>query len=285
MELRTLRYFVAVAEELHFGRAAARLHMSQPPLSRAIKRLEADVGAVLLHRSPAGVALTPAGTALLEGARTLLDQADQVRVRVAAAAGPAALTVGILGDGSDGGAIRLAAAYRRRHPGVEVRVRETDLTDPTCGLRAGLVDIALTRAPFDESGLTVHDLRADPVGAVLRADDPLARRGRLERADLADRRWFRFPDGTDPVWQAYWNGGEPREGPVVRAVQECLQAVLWNGTVGMAPLGHRPPEGLAVVPLTDMAPSRVVVAWNEGEADTNPLIRSFVRIATASYRR
>ncbi|KIF77219.1 LysR family transcriptional regulator [Streptomyces sp. 150FB] len=282
MELRTLRYFVAVAEELHFGRAAARLHMSQPPLSRAVKQLEADVGAALLHRSSAGVTLTPAGTVLLDEARTLLDQADRVRVRVAAAAGAATVTVGILGDSTDRGATRLAAAYRRRHPGVEVRVRETDLTDPTCGLRAGLVDVALTRGPFDGTGLTVHELRADPVGAVLRADDPLARRDNLKLAELAGRRWFQFPDGTDPLWQAYWNGGEPREGPVVRAVQECLQAVLWNGTVGMTPLGHTPPGELAVVPLTDMAPSRVVAAWNEG--DTNPLIRSFVQIATAAYR-
>ena len=138
MELRTLRYFVAVAEELHFGRAATRLHMSQPPLSRAIKQLETDVGAALLHRSTAGVTLTPAGAVLLDEARALLDQADRVRVRVAAAAGAATLTVGILGDSADPGAIRLAAAYRRRHPGVEVRIRETDLTDPTCGLRAGL---------------------------------------------------------------------------------------------------------------------------------------------------
>ncbi|MEU7061192.1 LysR substrate-binding domain-containing protein [Streptomyces sp. NPDC046197] len=282
MELRTLRYFVAVAEELHFGRAAARLHMSQPPLSRAIKRLETEVGAALFHRSAAGVTLTRVGAALLEEARTLLAQADRVRVRVAAAAGAATLTVGILGDSTDPGATRLAAAYRRRHPGVEVHIRETDLTDPTCGLRAGLVDVALTRGPFDETGLAVLELRADPVGAVLRADDPLVRRDRLRLADLAGRRWFRFPEDTDPIWQSYWNGGETREGPVVRAVQECLQAVLWNGTVGMTPLGHDQPEELVVVPLSDMAPSRVVAAWNEGDA--NPLIRSFVHIATAAYR-
>ncbi|WP_328875935.1 LysR substrate-binding domain-containing protein [Streptomyces sp. NBC_00287] len=279
MELRTLRYFVTVAEELHFGRAAARLHMSQPPLSRAIKKLETDLGAALLHRSPTGVTLTAAGTTLLEEARALLGQAERIRARVTAAS---TLTVGILGDGGDRGAARLAAAYRRRHPGVEVRVRETDLTDPTCGLRAGLVDIALTRGPFDETGLVVCELRADPVGAVLRGDDPLARRDSLELADLARRPWFRFPDGTDAAWQSYWNGGEPREGPEVRAVQECVQAVLWNGTVGMSPLGHEVPGDLAVVPLRDMAPSRVVVAWNHG--DTNPLIRSFVEIATAVYR-
>ncbi|MEU4037758.1 LysR family transcriptional regulator [Streptomyces collinus] len=277
-----MRYFVTVAEELHFGRAATRLHMSQPPLSRAIKRLEADAGALLFDRTPAGVTLTPVGVVLLDEARGLLDHAERVRVRVSAAAGDASITVGILGDGTDPGVARLAAAYRRDHPGIDIRIRDTDLTDPTCGLRAGLVDIALTRAPFDETALTVRTLRADPVGVVLRADDPLAGRDGLRLAELSDRRWFQFPKDTDPVWQAYWNGGTPREGPVVRAVQECLQAVLWNGTVGLAPLGHDLPAELAVVPLTDMAPSRVVAVWNEG--DTNPLIRSLVEIATAAYR-
>ncbi|MFF2614270.1 LysR family transcriptional regulator [Kitasatospora sp. NPDC058046] len=283
MELRTLRYFVAVAEELHFGRAATRLHMTQPPLSRAIKQLEAEVGALLFDRSPAGVSLTPVGTVLLDEARALLDHADRVRARVSSAAGAATITVGILGNLTDPGVTRLAAAYRRRHPGIDIRIRDTDLTDPTCGLRAALVDVALTRAPFDETALTVRTLRSDPVGVVLRADDPLAGRGRLRLAELDDRRWFQFPQGTDPVWQSYWNGGRPREGAVVRTVQECQQAVLWNGSVGLAPLGHDLPAELAVVPLTDMAPSRVVAAWNEG--DTNPLIRSFVELATAAYRR
>jgi DNA-binding transcriptional LysR family regulator len=86
MDLRNLRYFVAVAEERHFGRAAARLHISQPPLSRCVRQLEADLGAVLLHRSPSGVSLTPAGTALYDQACALLAQADRVRERVGGAA-------------------------------------------------------------------------------------------------------------------------------------------------------------------------------------------------------
>lgn len=277
-----MHYFVTVAEERHFGRAASRLHMSQPPLSRAIQRLEAEIGAQLFDRLAGGIALTSAGAVLLDEARALLAQTDRLRARVAAAAGTATLTVGILGDSTDPGATRLAAAYRREHPDVDIRIRDTDLTDPTCGLRAGSVDVALTRAPFDTTALSVRELRADPVGAVLRSDDPLARHDHLTLADLADRRWFQFPQGTDPLWQAYWNGGEPREGPVVRVVHECLQAVLWNGTVGIAPLGHDQPEHLTVVPLVDMAPSRVVTVWNEGDA--NPLVRSFVRIATAIYR-
>ncbi|MER5827673.1 LysR family transcriptional regulator, partial [Streptomyces mirabilis] len=108
MELRTLRYFVAVAEELHFGRAAARLHMTQPPLSRAVKQLETDLGCELLRRSPTGVTLTPAGALLHDEACTLLARADQARARVAAAAGTATLTIGTLADSAEQVGTRLA---------------------------------------------------------------------------------------------------------------------------------------------------------------------------------
>jgi DNA-binding transcriptional LysR family regulator len=284
MDMRELRYFVAVAEELHFGRAATRLHMTQPPLSRAIKHLETDLGHVLLHRSPAGVSLTPAGASLYDEARTLLGQAEQARARVAAAAGPATITVGTLADSAEQVGTRLAVAYRERHPGVRVRIREADLTDPTTGLRVGLVDVALTRAPFDDAGIVTHVLRSDPVGVVLRVDDPLAARDSLHSDELADRQWFRLPEGTDPIWQSYWSGpaGHHRDGPVVRTAHECIQAVLWNGTVGLAPLAHGLPEGLTSVPLVDMAPSLLVVAWVG--AKPGPLIRSFARIAADVYR-
>jgi DNA-binding transcriptional LysR family regulator len=278
MDLRLLRYFVAIAEERHFGRAAARLHMTQPPLSRAIRQLETDLGAVLLHRSPTGVTLTAAGTLLYDEARTLLEQAGQARARVAAA-GSATITIGTLADSADEAGTRLAAAFRQRNPGVHVRIREADFTDPTAGLRAGLADVALTRTPFDRTGITTQVLRSDPVGVILRADDPLAGRDSLHRRDLADRQWCQLPEGTDPAWRAYWNGttpgGKPHDGPVVRTVSECLQAVLWNGTIGLAPLTHALPAGLTSVPLAAMRPSRLVVAWNS--ASTGPLIRSFTR--------
>jgi DNA-binding transcriptional LysR family regulator len=290
MDLRSLRYFVAVVEERHFGRAAARLHMTQPPLSRAIRQLETDLGTVLLDRSPAGVTLTAAGTALYDEARTLLEQAEHARARVAAAAGTATFTIGILIDSDEEACTGLAGAFRQRHPGVHVRIRETDLTDPTAGLRAGLVDAALTRTPFDRTGLSIRVLRSDPVGAVLRADDPLACRDTLHLRDLDDHRWFQLPEETDPAWRAYWSGtthaGAPRDGPLVRTVRECLQAVLWNGTIGLAPLApqlaHMLPEGLTTVPLADMPPSRLVLAWASNDA--NPLIRSLIQIATAAYR-
>ncbi len=265
MDLRTMRYFLAVAQERHFGRAAVRLHMTQPPLSLAIKRLETELGTVLLLRSSTGVTLTAAGAVLYDEARTLLEQAEQLRTRVSVVAGTATVTVGVLADSAEQTGHRLAAAFRERHPHVHIRIREADLTDPTTGLRAGLSDVALTRAPFGTTGISTHVLRSDPVGVVLRTDDPLAHRSSLKLRHLADREWFQLPEGTDPLWTAYWNGTEPdgplRNGPIVRTVHECLQAVLWNGTVGLAPLVHDLPGGLTSVPLIDMPPSRLIVAW------------------------
>ena len=287
MDLRELRYFVTVADERHFGRAAARLHMTQPPLSRAIRQLEKDLGATLLERSPQGVTLSAAGAVLYDEARTLLEQAGHVRARVAATAGTATLTVGTLVDSAEQAGPELIAAFRERHPGVGVRVRETDLADPTAGLRAGLVDVALTRAPFEDDGISLYVLREDPVSVVLRADDPLAGRDTLRLGDLAGRRWFRLPEDIDPVWRAYWTGDPPRgefgDGPAMRTIQECLQAVQWNGTVALAPLPlpRAFPEGLTTVRLTDMPPSPLVVAWNR--ADPNPLIRSFTYVAAGIY--
>jgi DNA-binding transcriptional LysR family regulator len=320
MELRLLRYFVAVAEERHFGRAAARLHMTQPPLTRAIQRLEADLGAALLERSSAGVTLTSAGATLYDEALALLAQADRLRTLVTAAAGTV-LTIGTLGDSveragtaaanatatatataaratvsatatatpADGAAASgsLAAAFRHRHPGVTVRVVEADFTDPTAGLRAGLVGVAVTRGPFDRAGISARLIRSEPVGVVLRTDDPLAGRDELRTSDLADRRWFRFPEGTDALWSAYWSFGG-HDGPVVRTVHECIRAVLWDGVVGLAPFGGAagpdghvagPAEGLTIVPLAGVAPSPLIVAWRTGDA--NPLIPSFVELAAS----
>jgi DNA-binding transcriptional LysR family regulator len=285
MDLRLLRYFVTVAEERHVGRAAARLHMSQPPLSRAIKQLEADLGAVLLHRSATSVTLTPAGELLYDEARTLLEQVEQARARIATAAA-STLTVGTIADSAEEAGTRLAAAFRQQNPGVDVRIRDADFTDPTAGVRAGLADVAVTRTPFDRTGITTLVLRSDPVGVVLRADDPLAGRNVVHVRDLADRQWFQLPEGTDPIWRAYWNGTKPggqlRDGPVVRTISECLQGTLWNGTVGIMPMGHALPEGLTCVRLAGMPASRLVLAWHS--ASTDPLIRSFARIAAADYR-
>src|SRR5262249_23741057 len=162
---------VTVADERHVGRAASRLHMTQPPLSRAIRQLENELGATLFERTPRGVTLTAAGTVLYEEAAALLERADRIRGRVNAMAN---LTIGTLADPAEPVGGHLAPLFRDRHPHVNVRVHEVDLSDPTAGLRAGLVDVALTRTPFATKGISTRVLRRVPIGLVVRDDDPLA---------------------------------------------------------------------------------------------------------------
>ncbi|MFF4489616.1 LysR family transcriptional regulator [Streptomyces sp. NPDC001544] len=278
MDLRSLRYFVAVAEECHIGRAANRLHMTQPPLSRAIRQLEDELGALLFERTPKGVTLTPAGKVLYEETGPLLGRADRIRRRVAAAAGTAPLAVGTLADAAQQVGGRLVSLFRARHPHVHVTLHEADLGDPTAGLRAGLVDVAITRTPFDDTGVSTRVLRSVPVGVVMRDDDPFAGHASVSSTDLSGRRWVRLPDGADPAWTAYWTGGGDDDGsPVMRTIQECLQAVLWNGTSALAPIDQPLPAGLVVVPLNDRPPSDLVVAWPR--TASSPLVRGFVQVA------
>lgn len=197
-----LRYFVAVAEEQHVGRAAARLRMTQPPLSRAMRQLERELGVELFERTPKGVQLTAAGTALHREARSLLDRVERLPTRITAAAGTPTIVVGTCADTADQIGSRLVTEFRRRHPRVDLRLHETDLTDPTAGLSADLVDVALTRAPFDETGIDTRTLRSDPVGAVMLDSDPLAGRESVTVAELGNRRWIRLPEGTDRFWRA-----------------------------------------------------------------------------------
>lgn len=284
MDLRSLRYFIAVAEERHVGRAAQRLHMTQPPLSRAIRRLEDDVGSALFVRTPRGVDLTRAGSVMLEEARALLDHAERLRRRVVTASGPATLVVGTLADTVEHLGTRLVTAFRTARPDVAVSVHEADLGDPSAGLRTGLVDVALTRTPFDTSGLALRTLRTEPVGVVLPAGDPLAACDRLTTTELTGRSWVRLPDGTDERWRDYWcvpGARHDPDAPPARTIQECLQAVLWSGATALAPLAQSLSADLVVVPVTDRAPSELVVAWSR--ARTDPLTRLFADIAVAAY--
>jgi DNA-binding transcriptional LysR family regulator len=207
-----------------------------------------------------------------------------LRYFVAGASGTAVITVGTLADTAEQVGAGLVAAFRRRQPHVDVVINESDLSDPTAGLRTGLVDVALTRTPFDGTGLSTYVLGSDRIGVVMHDDDPLAGRRHVALAELADRRWVQLPEGTDPLWRAYWTGARPRPDddlPVMKTIQECLQSVLWNDTSALAPVNQALPRGLVIVPVTDRDPSQLVVAWR-GTAPT-PLIRSFVEVASAHH--
>jgi DNA-binding transcriptional LysR family regulator len=239
---------------------------------------------MLLERSHAGVRPTPAGQALYDEARALVEHAERARTRVLAAGGEPSLTVGTLSDAAEQVGPALAPAFRALHPGVAVQFREADFADPTCGLRTGNVDVAVTYAPFDPSGLTVRVLRRERIGILVRADDPLARLTNVTAADLAGRRVAQLPDDTDPLWRAYWSGRTfltGVQGPVVRTAHECIQGILWSNLVGLAPVDHQFAAGLTTVAIEGNPATQLVVAWRRH--DPNPLVRAFADVAVRYF--
>lgn len=187
MELRHLRYFVAVAEERHFGRAAERLHMAQPPLSQAIRRLEAELGIVLLHRTTRRVDLTEAGRAFLDRARAILgdvEQAADVARRVAAGA-VGHLTLGCVGTAAYSVLPALSRRLAEELPGVDFSFRgEMLVPDQVLALHAGTIDVALLRPPVADLSLAVETLRRDRLMVALPGDHPLTRRAEVRAREL-----------------------------------------------------------------------------------------------------
>ncbi len=189
MELRLLRYFVVVAEERHFGRAAARLHMAQPPLSQAIRRLEASLGVELLHRTTRRVTLTDAGRAYLDRVRAILADLDDAghEARRVAAGAVGHLTVGCVGSATYSLLPALSRHLAVELPGVDFSFRGEMLApDQIEALRTGEIDVALLRPPVDDPTLTVIPLRSDPLMVALPAAHPLAARPTVGVADLRD---------------------------------------------------------------------------------------------------
>jgi DNA-binding transcriptional LysR family regulator len=188
MDIRHLRYFVAVAEERHFGRAAERLHMAQPPLSQAIRRLEADLGVVLLRRTTRRVELTEAGAAYLARARAILADVDEAahEARRVAAGVVGHLAIGCVGSATYSLLPALSRHLATELPGVDFAFRGEMLApDQVEALRAGEIDVALLRPPVADLSLTVTPLRRDRLVVALPADHPLASRREVQVADLA----------------------------------------------------------------------------------------------------
>jgi DNA-binding transcriptional LysR family regulator len=262
VDMRRLEYFVAVAEEGNVGRAARRLHMSQPPLSQRIRELEAELGCALFERTPRGMRLTEAGTVLLGEARDLFGSLERATERVRRAAGGPVLRVGVLGPGEAALSEAVASAFGKSQPDVTVRLRQGDFTDPVVGLGSAQVDVAITFGPLDQAGLDIRAVREQRCYAAVRASDPLASRSVMSRADFRRDASIRFPPGRDAAWTRHWQPVASAAGPVVRSVDECLHAVLWEGAQALVPeqvAGHNVP-GISYVPVRDVPDARLVLA-------------------------
>jgi DNA-binding transcriptional LysR family regulator len=189
MDLRQLRYFVAVAEERHFGRAAARLHMAQPPLSQQIRNLERDLGVELLHRTTRRVDLTDAGAAYLAHAREILAAVDEAghEARRVAAGSVGRLTLGCVGSATYSLLPTLARGLSEELPGIDFAFRgEMLVPDQVHALRSGDIDIALLRPPVADTSLAVHVLRSERLVAAVPGDHRLADRRRIAVTNLRD---------------------------------------------------------------------------------------------------
>lgn len=194
LDLRKVRYFVAVAEHLSFGRAAQALHIAQPVLFRQIRSLEHELKVSLFERDRRATRLTPAGEALLDEARALLSAAEAVRRRVHdTAVGQSTFTVGFM----PGLIVTTAVSeLSRRHPSLTVEVFRADWTNQTDVIRDGTVDIGYVRLPVDQRGLEIEPLFSEPRVAVVPASHRLADKDAVAVVDLAGERLLQDPDAV-----------------------------------------------------------------------------------------
>jgi DNA-binding transcriptional LysR family regulator len=246
MELRHLRYFVAVAEELHFGRAAERLHIAQPPLSRQIRDLEREVGTPLFARVPRGVELTPAGRAFLPEARLTLAQADRAgrAARRAAEGEVGRLRVGFVEGAADAAVLPDVLGFFRMHlPDVGVSLFEMDALQQAEALRTDRIDVGILHSPPADAAqwLRVEPVYADPMLAALPAAHRLAARARPALGDLASEPFVLFPRPGAPELHDALIARCRAAGFSPRVVQE---AAGWHTLAGLVAAG----VGVAFVP-------------------------------------
>jgi LysR family transcriptional regulator, benzoate and cis,cis-muconate-responsive activator of ben and cat genes len=293
VDLRQLRYFVAVAEELHFTRAALRLHLAQSALSAQIRALEADVGGALFVRTPRRVALTAVGEALLTDARRLLADADSAlgHARGLARAGEQRLIVGCLGPASAEQLGPAIAAFRDRRPEVSAEVQAFDFGAILSCLFDARADVALVHLAYsaeDLAGLVVVPLAEQARVVALAETHPLASRSELRPSDLADQVFI--TRGEAPLtWRDFWMlteqiGARPRvHRQPARGHEEWLHLVSSGQGIDTVPAyvvrRYRWP-GIAYVPLVDAPPARPAMA--RLAAHRSPLPGEFVSVATES---
>jgi DNA-binding transcriptional LysR family regulator len=283
VDLRKVRYFVAVAEQLNFGRAAEALHIAQPVLSRQIRALENELKAQLFVRDKRTTELTEAGHQLLADARPLLANADALRRRVGRAArGTDTFTVAFMPGLIVTTAVRTLVA---RHPGLNVEVIRTGFNDQTDVIHDGRADVSYVRLPIDRRGLQVRPLTTEPRVVVLPADHRLAGKDGIEIADLAQDHLLQDPDLV-PEWRDIAEeitAGRRQAEPAVLTVEEKLERVASGRGITVFPLStatfYTRPD-IVHVAVSDIGPSEVCLAWDS--ARRSPLIAEFVEIATTA---
>jgi DNA-binding transcriptional LysR family regulator len=263
METRELRYFVAVAEELHFGRAAQRLGIAQPPLSRAIRQLERRLGVPLLERTSRTVTLTEAGSVLLVEGRAALEAVDAAdrrtrRAALAATGHPGLVLVTKAGASSELLA-KLLEAYAAEPGAVTVEVLLCGAAEQERLLRDGRADVALLHRPFDSTtGFDTEELSAEGQVAVLPAGHPLTDRAHLRIADVAA-----LPGLPLPRWPGPDGRYPDGPGPEVHDQAQLYQLIALGRAAAILPDSCRTNlhRGLAAVPVLDAPTVTTVIAW------------------------
>ena len=295
IELRELRYFIAVAEELNFTRAAARLGMTQPPLSAAIGKLERKLGVTLLERTSRRVTLTPAGAVLLEQGRIAVEGVGAAFERARRRGTQAGRLSVAVKPGSGTDLIKTIMQRCARDPRMpRVHILFGHPGGPAAAVRGGAADVAILRTPFDQRGLDTELLLTEPRVAVLPSGHPLAARPELRRADLAGQPMPRWTGPADPAAHAYWTGADTASatrnqddrhtgtvpGPEINDISQLLDAVTLGHAVAYVPISvaDQPRSAnLVFVPVSDLSSSQVVAAWPE--TSRSRAVADFVRVA------
>lgn len=285
MELRQLRYFVAVAEELHFRRAAARLHISQPPLSQQIRRLEEELGCRLLERTRRRVELTAAGQAFLRDARAMLSELD---VAVATARRIDTGQSGLLRVSFVGSALLsivpgAVQRFRAARPNVEIVLRERSTAEQLRALAAGVVDVGLVRPPIDaDDRLHAELVMRERTIAAIPVDHELATLRRIPLRRLAAEPLVLFPREQAPGFHDLLTGRLAATGTSPHVVQHAPEMLTIIGLVA-AGIGVSPvPASVARLALDGVtyrslsgAPDTELLALTRA-GDASPLARAFV---------
>jgi DNA-binding transcriptional LysR family regulator len=264
VDLRKVRYFVALAEELNFGRAAERLHIAQPVLSRQIRALEDELHAQLFVRDKRSTELTAAGRQLLEDSRPLLASAEALQRRVALAArGSSTFSVGFMPGITVTDAVR---AFTAQHPMLDVQLVRTTWDDQVAVLHDGRADVSIVRLPIDQRGLTIRPMFAEPRVAVLPADHRLAGKESIEVTDLAAEHLLNNPDAV-PEWRDI--AVELRDGTApprrdFASVEEKLERVAAGQGIAIIPRStseyYTRPD-VTHIPVDGIGPNQVCLAW------------------------